>query len=102
VKSQAYCEVEREAVAIQLGWCGMGILVSPKYRRQSIASFLSSSRIEVLRRLGVKEFYSIVDANNLTSMKTHQNFGYIEVARAPGFLHIGFNDGVEYLFKMII
>jgi ribosomal protein S18 acetylase RimI-like enzyme len=82
------------------GWYGMGICVSSNFRRQNIASFLSSKRAEVLRGLGVKEFYSIVDTSNLTSMKMHQNFGYAEVARALGFLHISFNGGMGCLFKL--
>ena len=82
------------------GWYGLGILVSPKYRRQNIAKFLTLKRNEVLKNLGVKEFYSVVDAKNLTSLKMHKEFGYIEIARAPGFLHIGFNDGVGCLLKL--
>lgn len=84
------------------GWYGMGILVSPGYRRQNIANFLSSQRVEILKGLGVKEFYSIVDSSNLTSMKMHQNLGYKEIERAPGFLHISFNGGVGCLFKLLI
>lgn len=84
------------------GWYGMGILVSPKFRRQSIANFLSSKRVEVLKSLDVKEFYSIVDTSNLTSMKMHKSFGYVEVQRAPGFLHIGFNGGIGCLFRLSI
>lgn len=84
------------------GWYGMGILVSPKFRRQNIANFLSSKRVEVLKSLGVKEFYSIVDASNLTSMKMHKEFGYVEVERAPGFMQVSFNGGIGCLFKLSI
>lgn len=84
------------------GWYGMGIMVSTKFRRQNIARFISLNRIEVLKQMNVKEIYSIVDSNNLTSMKMHQEFGYIEIARADGFLHLKFNEGNGVLFKLTI
>ncbi len=84
------------------GWYGMGIMVSPKFRRQNIARFISLSRIDVLKKMGVKELYSIVDSNNLTSMKMHQEFGFVEVARADGFLHLKFDQGTGVLFKLTI
>lgn len=86
----------------QEGWYGMGIMVSSKFRRQNIAHFLSTQRIEVLKAMGVEELYSIVDLKNLTSMKMHQQFGYREVARASGFLHLSFGDGIGCLFKISI
>lgn len=82
------------------GWYGMGILVSAKFRRQNIANFLSTKRVEILKNLGAREFYSIVDANNLTSMKMHEKFGYNEIQRADGFLHISFNGSIGCLFKL--
>lgn len=84
------------------GWYGMGILVSSKSRRQNIARFLSTERIKVLKSLGAIDFYSVVDANNLTSMKMHQEFGFVEIKRAPGFLHISFNDSIGCLYKLSI
>lgn len=77
-------------------------MVSTKFRRQNIARFISLNRIEVLKQMNVKEIYSIVDSNNLTSMKMHQEFGYIEIARADGFLHLKFNEGNGVLFKLTI
>ncbi len=84
------------------GWYGMGIMVDSKFRRQNIAHFISLSRIEVLKKMDVREFYSIVDSNNLTSMRMHQEFGYIEISRAEGFLHLKFNEATGVLFKLII
>lgn len=84
------------------GWYGMGMLVSPNFRRRNIAHFLTLKRIEILINMGVREFYSIVDSNNLTSMKMHQNFGYVEVGRASGFLDISFNGGATCLFRLLI
>lgn len=78
----------------------MGIMVDSKFRRQSIAQFLSASRIEVLKKMNVHDLYSIVDTNNLTSMKMHESFGYIEIARANGFLHLKFDPGTGCLFKL--
>lgn len=84
------------------GWYGMGIMVKAKFRRQNIARFMSLSRIELLKKMGAKEFYSIVDSNNLTSMKMHQEFGYVEVARAVGFLHLKFTEETGVLFRLTL
>lgn len=84
------------------GWYGMGIMVDSKFRRQNIARFISLSRVEVLKKMGVKEIFSIVDSNNLTSMRMHQEFGYIEISRAEGFLHLKFDEGTGSLFKLTI
>lgn len=82
------------------GWYGMGIMVDSKFRRQNIARFISLSRLDVLKKMDVKEFFSIVDSSNLTSMRMHQEFGYQEVARGEGFLHLKFNESVGVLFKL--
>lgn len=84
------------------GWYGMGIMVNSKFRRQNIARFISLNRMSVLKKMGVEELYSIVDSNNLTSMRMHQEFGYLEVSRAEGFLHLKFNEGLGTLFKLSI
>lgn len=84
------------------GWYGLGILVSPHFRRRKVAEFLSTQRVAVLKELGATELYSVVDSTNLTSMKMHQKFGFIEISRAHGFLHIGFNGGIGCLFKLSI
>ena len=85
-----------------IGWYGRGIMVAQPYRRQRIAQFLFNHRVQMLREMGVKEFYSIVDKNNLTSMKMHQKFGYVEVERGPGFLQFSFEGSEGCLFKLII
>lgn len=82
------------------GWYGMGIMVSSKYRRKNIARFMTLNRVEVLKKNGVKEIYSIVDSDNLTSMKMHHEFGYSEISRGKGFLHLKFDKGVGCLFKL--
>jgi RimJ/RimL family protein N-acetyltransferase len=84
------------------GWYGMGILVNSKFRRQNIARYISLSRIEILKNMEVKELYSIVDSNNLSSMKMHREFGYKEISRADGFLHLKFIEGAGVLFKINI
>ncbi len=83
-------------------WYGMGIMVSSKFRRQKIAEFLSLGRVNILKKMGVKEFYSIVDSNNLTSMKMHKKFGYKEISKADGFLHLKFEEGYGRLFLLAI
>ena len=58
------------------GWYGMGILVSSKWRRNSIAKFLTLERVKILRDLKAECLYSIVDSNNKTSVKMHTEFGF--------------------------
>lgn len=84
------------------GWYAMGTLVSNKHRRKSIAKFLSQERVKILKGLNVHELYSIVDANNETSLKMHQEFGFKEVGRAKGYLHLDFQDSIAVLFKLDI
>ena len=81
------------------GWYGMGIIVDPEMRRNSIARFLSMKRFEVLKQKGIQELYSIVDSKNLTSQNMHKSFEYEKVAEAEGFLHIKLESGKGYLFK---
>lgn len=81
------------------GWYGSGILVDPIYRRQGIARFLFQNRLRLLSGLGVKIFYSVVDSENLASIKMHQDFGYEEVERGAGFLHITLESGSGILYK---
>jgi RimJ/RimL family protein N-acetyltransferase len=84
------------------GWYGMGILVSPAFRRQSIARFLCQNRFACLAKQGVKLFYSIVDSENLASIKMHEEFGYIEIQRAQGFLHVKLEGGEGILYQKTI
>ena len=83
------------------GWYAMGTLVSEKHRRKSIAKFLSQERLKFLKTLNVSVLYSMVDSNNQTSIKMHQEFGFQEFSRAKGFLHLEFQDSA-ILFKLDI
>lgn len=84
------------------GWYGMGIMVAPEMRRHSIARFMSINRFNILREKGVSEIYSIVDANNLTSQRMHEKFGYEKVSEAEGFLHVKLESGRGYLYRKTI
>lgn len=84
------------------GWYAMGTLVSEKHRRKSIAKFLSQERLKFLKTLNASALYSMVDLNNQTSIKMHQEFGFQEFARAKGFLHLVFEDHDAILFKFDI
>ncbi len=84
------------------GWYGMGIMVSSQWRRKNIARFLSDERQKKLKELNVKEFYSIVDAENLTSIRMHQEFGFEKIDEAHGFLHLDFKDRKAFLYVLNI
>ncbi|RYZ75890.1 MAG: GNAT family N-acetyltransferase [Proteobacteria bacterium] len=81
------------------GWYAMGTLIRVDWRRRGIARFLSVNRLRELRKLGATEVYSIVDSENLTSMRMHSAFGYEQVAQANGFLHLTFKNG-GVLFRL--
>ena len=81
------------------GWYAMGTLVAKHHRRKGIARFLFKERIKVLEKINVKSLYSVVDINNLTSIKIHLEFGFLEIKRAKGFLHLDFQDSEAILFK---
>lgn len=82
------------------GWYCMGILVAKEFRRQGIARFLFHNRLKSLKGQGASVIYSIVDAANLASVRMHQEFGFEEVERASGFLHIKFEGGSGILYQM--
>ncbi len=82
------------------GWYGMGILVHKDWRRQNIARFLTEQRIEKLKELKADHLYSVVDNNNLTSKRMHEEFGFKRIDQAKGFLHLEFEEtGLLYQLK---
>jgi RimJ/RimL family protein N-acetyltransferase len=81
------------------GWYGMGLLVSPSWRRKGIANFMHEERLKILSKIRVTSLYSIVDKNNLASLKMHETFGFQKIAEAKGFLHLDFKESCAYLFK---
>lgn len=91
---------EKLAFPAPHGWYGMGILVDKDHRRQGIARFLFQNRLKSLREQGARTVYSLADAANLASVRMHQEFGYEETERAPGFLHIKFESGSGILYRM--
>ncbi len=82
------------------GWYCMGVLVDKRMRRQGIARFLFQNRLKSFQDQGASVIYSVVDAANLASVKMHQEFGFQELERAPGFLHIKFESGSGILYQM--
>jgi ribosomal protein S18 acetylase RimI-like enzyme len=84
------------------GWYCMGILVDKDFRRKGIARFLFERRLLSLRDRGAGLVYSFVAEDNLASVKMHQKFGFEELERAPGFLHIKFDCGSGVLYRLNI
>ncbi len=84
------------------GWYGMGTLVAKGYRRRGIARFVFGERIRILKELEADRLFSIVDPRNLASMRMHQQFGFCEIARDKGFLHLGFEGHEAVLFEVRI
>lgn len=82
------------------GWYAMGTLVSKEYRRRGVARFAFGERIKVLKQLGGDRLYSIVDKTNLASMSMHKAFGFVEIARSEGFLHLLFEESEAVLFEV--
>jgi GNAT superfamily N-acetyltransferase len=82
------------------GWYCMGMLVDSSLRRKGVARFLFQNRLESMKSRGATVVYSAVDSENLTSIRMHEVFGYNEVARAPGFLHLSFGNGTGILYEL--
>jgi ribosomal protein S18 acetylase RimI-like enzyme len=91
---------ERRRYPAPAGFYAMGTMVDPHWRRHSIARFLSMKRMEWLKGLGAENIFSIVSVENLSSIKMHLSFGYEEIARAPGFLNICFENAEGILFRL--
>lgn len=94
--------IEKIRFPAPAGWYCMGILVSADFRRQGIARFLFQERLKSLKEHGATTIYSVVDANNLASVRMHQEFGFKETNRAAGFLHIAFESGSGIFYEMEI
>lgn len=90
---------QKRLYAAPEGWYAMGTLIDPIMRRRGIARFLTENRFTILREIGVSEIYSMVDGTNQTSLQMHRDFGYEQIASAPGFLHIKFECGEGHLFR---
>lgn len=80
----------------------MGILVSSKWRRNNIATFLSLERVKLMKIWNANYLYSIVDSNNRTSINMHEKFGFKKIDQAHGFLHLDFKDQIAFLFELKI
>lgn len=94
--------VNKKKFSAPEGWYGMGILVSSKWRRNNVAKYLTLERVKLLKNLKVNCLYSIVDSNNKTSIKMHEEFGFIKIDQAHGFLHLDFKDQIAFLLELKI
>lgn len=94
--------IEKKKFKSPEGWYAMGTLVSADHRRKNIAKFLSDERLKYLKIHNAPSLYSAVDTNNKTSIRMHEKFGYEEVERAQGFLHLDFQPSTAILYKLEI
>ncbi len=92
---------EKLRFAAPHGWYCMGLLVDKRMRRQGVARFLFQQRLNSLKAQGAKEAYSFVESENLASVAMHQAFGFEEVGKGAGFLHIQF-DRIGILYRMTV
>lgn len=93
---------EKLLFAAPHGWYCMGIVVDKGMRRRGVARFLFQNRLKSLKEKGANLIYSMVDSENLASIRMHQEFGFEELERATGFLHIRFDGSVGILYRMFI
>lgn len=92
---------EKLIFAAPHGWYCMGLLVDQEFRRKGIARFLFDNRLKFLKVQGAEVIYSAVEATNLSSIHMHERFGFEEIQRAIGFLHLKFDDG-GILYRMFV
>lgn len=79
------------------GWYLSGTIVAPKHRGCGIASILTHERLKWLDQK-TENVYSFCNAQNLVSIKLHQRFHFIEIARGPSFAGTTFSGGEGILF----
>lgn len=82
------------------GWYCMGILVDSRWRRHGIARFLFQKLIQSLQERKAEAAYSVVDVDNLASIRMHEDLKFPEIGRAPGYLNLAF-DKQGILFKLL-
>jgi len=77
------------------------VYVHPDYRRLGIANRLLSQLIDSAKENGVKTLIAGIDANNDSSIKLHQQFGFFEAGnlKKVGFK---FNKWLDLIFYQLI
>ncbi|RZF22369.1 GNAT family N-acetyltransferase [Halobacteriovorax vibrionivorans] len=81
-----------------VGWYLMGVTIDPQYRGQNIGALLTRKRLDHINQVASKAYY-VANANNKTSIRMHEKFGFKEKERGAGFLKICFNNGLGILFE---
>ena len=80
------------------GWYLTGIIVSPKYRRQGIASLLIQARPDWIAKRSGQAYY-FANGQNRVSIELHRQFGFIELTRDFVYPDVEFTGGEGILFK---
>ena len=80
------------------GWYLMGVIVKPKFRRHGIGRRIIEERLIKISE-NSSEVYFVVNANNKTSIKLHEELGFKKINEGEGFLNIKFDGGKGCLFK---
>ena len=84
------------------GWWIMGVVVTKKYRGNGVGKQIFNHLESETRRLGGKELYSFINANNLVSQSLHQKLGFDEIVKGSSFLNVKFDGGVGILFRKML
>lgn len=79
------------------GYYLVGCTLLPAWRRQGIGRKLTAQRLKWIAERGDTAWY-FANAQNLSSIALHQEFGFREIARAPQIQRTEFSGGVGVLF----
>lgn len=83
-------------------WLVAGLTVVPPQRRRGIAVRLLQDVVDKVQSLAPGEpIFSVVNAQNLASIKLHEGLGFEEVARAATFARIEFTRGEGVLLRRV-
>ena len=80
------------------GWYLTGVVVDPDFRRMGVGTRLTAARMEWIAERASAAYY-FANASNRVSIALHEDFGFVEIARAPAFGSESFIGGEGVLFR---
>mgnify|MGYP003575160479 FL=1 len=75
-----------------------GVTVRPDFRRLGVAAELTGARMAWIWERADRAWF-VVNAQNAASLALHRKWGFLEVARGPGFHTVTFDGGEGVLLQ---
>jgi ribosomal protein S18 acetylase RimI-like enzyme len=81
------------------GWYLLGLLVDEAYRRRGVGHLLTECRLRELAACTSVAYY-FANAQNQSTIRLHEQFGFVEHTRDFWYPRVGFHGGAGILFRL--